>query len=335
MISIVTSMRILFCPLLLLVLLFPVNVLSKDLDVAGIKQAFTGIVENFDGRIGACAQISKRTACIHENDKFSLQSVMKLFVGVAVLEAVDQGRQRLDDTVTIRTEDLSLYVQPLAKLVGPSGYQTTIGDLVRRAIIDSDSAATDFLISRLGGPTAVQAVLNAKGISGVRIDRDERHLQTEIVGLSWHPEYVDAAKLDHAINRVLKKKRKEAYTKYQVDPRDTATPQGMASFLWKLANGDLLSKSSTEYVLKAMQECKTFPDRLKAGIPAGWQIAHKTGTSSSWQGLTVATNDVGILTAPDGSKISIAVFVADSRRSSAERAAIFAKISAEVAANYH
>lgn len=260
---------------------------------------------------------------------------MKLVVGFAELDAVDAGRQRLDDKVMVRTGDLSLYVQPLAKLVGRSGYQTTIGDLIRRAIIDSDSAAADYLISRLGGPSAVQAVLNARGLSGIRVDRDERHLQTEIVGLRWRPEYVDATKLDQAINAVPRAERGEAYARYQVDPRDSATPRGMSAFLFRLAEGDLLSKSSTEYVIRAMRECNTFPDRLKAGVASGWQIAHKTGTSGSWEGLIAATNDVGVLTAPDGSQISIAVFVADSRRSSAERAAIFARISAAVIANYH
>ena len=83
-----------------------------------------------------------------------------------------------------------------------------------------------------------------------------------------------------------------------------------------------------------MDECKTFPDRLKAGVAPGWKIAHKTGTSGSWKGLTVATNDVGILTAPDASQVSITVFVADSRASPADRAAIIAKISAATIAHY-
>jgi beta-lactamase class A len=322
---------------LLLVLsgVYPVTTVARELDAPSLQQSFTTAVRGFDGRVGACAQASKRTACFHGDDRFSLQSVMKLVVGFAELDAVDAGRQRLDDKVIVRTGDLSLYVQPLAKLVGRSGYQTTIGDLIRRAIIDSDSAAADYLISRLGGPSAVQAVLNARGLSGIRVDRDERHLQTEIVGLRWRPEYVDATKLDHAINAVPRTERREAYARYQVDPRDSATPRGMSAFLFRLAEGDLLSKSSTEYVIRAMRECNTFPDRLKAGVAPGWQIAHKTGTSGSWEGLTAATNDVGVLTAPDGSQISVAVFVADSRRSSAERAAVFARISAAVIANYH
>ena len=35
---------------------------------------------------------------------------------------------------------------------------------------------------------------------------------------------------------------------------------------------------------------------------SGWILAHKTGNSSAWKGVTAATNDVGILTAPDGGR---------------------------------
>jgi beta-lactamase class A len=332
--AIIAVMRRTLCQAALFCMVITFTASAVDLDTAGLQSALASIAQGFDGRIGACVQKGTRSACIRADDRFSLQSVVKLVVGVAVLDSVDRGQRRLDDAVIVHQEDLSLFVQPLAELVGPSGYRTTIGDLVRRAIIDSDSAAADFLIGLLGEPSTAQAVLNAKGISGIRVDRDERHLQTEIVGLTWRSEYVDAATLDRAIDAVPRAKRAEAYAKYQVDPRDTATPRGMATFLFRLAKGELLSKSSTEFVLKAMKECKTFPDRLKTGASPGWQIAHKTGTSGSWEGLTVATNDVGILTAPDGAQISIAVFVADSRKSSAERAAIFARISAAVIAHY-
>jgi beta-lactamase class A len=330
----ITLMRFLFFSLPFLCTILLSKLQAGDLDAANLQTHLANVVKAFDGRIGACIQAGERTACVRGEESFSLQSVMKLLVGTAVLDAVDKGRRRLDDEATIRAQDLSLNVQPLAQLVGSSGYRTTIGDLVRRAIIDSDSAATDFLIAQLGGPSAVQAVLKAKGISGIRIDRDERHLQTEIAGLMWQPEYVDATVLNRALEAVPETRRQEAYRKYQVDSRDTATPKGMASFLIRLARGDLLSSSSTEYVLKAMDECKTFPNRLKAGVAPGWKIAHKTGTSGSWKGLTVATNDVGILTSPDASQVSIAVFVADSRASSADRAAIIAKICAAAIAHY-
>jgi len=34
--------------------------------------------------------------------------------------------------------------------------------------------------------------------TGVRFDRDEKHLQTEILGLEWRPEFVDAATLERS-----------------------------------------------------------------------------------------------------------------------------------------
>jgi beta-lactamase class A len=307
---------------------------GAELDKAGLEAALAKLVQGIDGRIGACVQAGERVACIRAEEKFSLQSVVKMAVGVAVLDSVDRGARRLTDAITVHKQDLSLYVQPLAKLVGPAGYRTTIGDLVRRAVIDSDSAATDILIAQLGGPAAVQDVLSAKGTSGIRIDRDERHLQTEIVGLTWKPEYVDAAVLERAIAAVPAAKRQETYAKYQADSRDTSTPQGMVAFLRRLAQGDLLSKGSTQFLMKAMNECRTFPDRLKAGLRPGWKVAHKTGTSGSWGGVTAATNDVGVLTAPDGSSVSIAVFVADSRASSTARAALIARICTEAIAHY-
>jgi beta-lactamase class A len=300
---------------------------AAPLDVAALEKDLRTITRGFDGRVGACVQDLKDTACIQGSQRFPMQSVMKLLVGVAALDAVDRKVWRLEQHVTIERRDLSLYVQPLAQLVGPAGFRTTIGDLVRRAIIASDSAATDVLIARLGGPAAAQAALERIGIAGIRLDRDERHLQTEIVGLTWRPEYVDPALLDKAIAAVPEAARARAYARYRQDIRDTATPRGMVAFLGALSRGKLLSPSSTAFVLQAMNECATFPDRLKAGAAPGWKVAHKTGTSGSWNGLTAATNDVGILTSPDGSELSIAVFVADSRASSAERAAIIASIS--------
>ena len=76
------------------------------------------------------------------------------------------------------------------------------------------------------------------------------------------------------------------------------------------------------------------PDRLKAGAAPGWTVAHMSGTSGGWKGLTAATNDVGILTGPDGSHLAIAVFVADSRATAGDRAAIIAKISAAAIKRY-
>lgn len=250
------------------------------------------------------------------------------------MDAVDRGSWRLDEQVLVRRQDLSLFVQPLAKLVTAQGYRTTIADLIRRAVVDSDSAAADILIARLGEPKTVQTCLERLGVHGVRIDRDERHLQTEIVGLEWRPEYVDPKVLDLAIERVPKGRHDAAYRAYQIDVRDTATPRGMAALLERLAAGKLLSARSSRHLLKVMQETVTFPDRLKAGTARGWTLGHKTGTSGAWNGVIAATNDVGVLGAPDGGTVAVAVFIGDSRAPSSDRTALTARIAAAAIACY-
>ncbi|WP_035957842.1 class A beta-lactamase [Bryobacter aggregatus] len=313
---------------------FAASCLAGQLDVATLQTKLDGLGKSIDGRVGICVRDADTTTCVRGAERFSLQSVMKLVVGIAVLDAVDHRGWKLEDPVLVRKQDLSLFVQPISKLVGESGYQTTVGDLVRRAIVDSDSAAVDILIAKLGGIEKVQAFLNRKKIAQVRLDRDERHLQTQIGGIDWRPEFVDAAVLDQAFKAVPEDRQAAAYTKYQKDPRDTATPLGMTQLLQDLALGKLVSKSSTAFLMRVMEETVTFPDRLKAGLAPGWKLGHKTGSSSSWKGLTVATNDVGVMTAPDGRQISVVVFVADSRATLKEKAVVMSGVSRAVCESY-
>ncbi len=315
-------------------LFFPSRSFAGALRCDELRAQFENLARGFDGRVGICAQDRSGSACVNGDQRFSLQSVMKLAVALAVMDAVDHRGWRLSERIVVHKADLSLFVQPIAKLVTESGYESTVGDLVRRAIVDSDSAATDILVRKLGGPAEVQAFLIRHAVTQVRFDRDERHLQTEILGLEWRPEFIDPEVLDRATAAVPEGKRDAAYQRYQKDERDTATPRGMAWLLDALAEGKLLSPASTRHLLDVMAQTVTFPDRLKAGAPAGWKLAHKTGTSGSWQGVTAATNDVGVLTAPDGGTVAIAVFVGDSRAPSAERAALMAQAARLTAAHY-
>lgn len=307
---------------------------AGSLVAADLRRDLRSLALAFDGRVGICARDASSTVHVNGDQRFPMQSVMKLVVAAAALDAVDWRGWRLDDPVLVRREDLSLYIQPLADLVGDDGYPTTLGDLIVRAVVDSDNAANDILFSRLGGLTAIRAFLERNGIEGVRVDRDERHLQTAIVGLTWRSEYVDASVLERAIAMVPEPQRDATFAAYLADERDTATPEGMTSFLHALVSGELLSPASTEHLIATMRRTATFPDRLAAGVPASWTLGHKTGTGPVWKGVAAATNDVGILTAPDGGAVSVAVFVAGSRRPSDERAALISNVARAVTGAY-
>jgi len=281
---------------------FPRTTYPGSLQNKELQTEFQTLIRGFEGRVGICARTASRMACVNPDERFALQSVMKLLVSLAVMDRVDQGGCRLDEPIVVRKEDLSLYVQPMAKLVTERGFRTTLGDLVRGAIVDSDSAAADVLVRKLGGPNEVQAFLDRHSITNVRFDRDERHLQTEIVGLEWRSEFLDPAVLNRAIESVPEQQRDAAYHLYQTDMRDTASPSGMACLLYSLSNEGLLSPPSTKFLLDLMTQTVTFHERLKAGVSNGWKLGHKTGTSNTWKGVTAATNDVGILTGPTGQK---------------------------------
>ena len=64
-------------------------------------------------------------ACVRDNQLFPMQSVMQLPVAMSALEAVDDGTWRLDDEVVVHKHYLSVFVQPIAKLIGPNGFNTT------------------------------------------------------------------------------------------------------------------------------------------------------------------------------------------------------------------
>ncbi|WP_048649509.1 class A beta-lactamase [Nitratireductor soli] len=305
-------------------------------DPARLQAQLQALTDKHPGRVGICVEdASLKPICVNGDQRFSLQSVMKVVVGVAVMRAVDDGRLKLDDPIVIQREDLSVNIQPIADIVAEQGsFETTIGDLVARAVIESDSAATDVLILELGGAKAVQSLLDGAGIKGIRIDRTERELQTETTGLRWQTDYVYPDRLEEARKRVSDADKKAAFAAYLKDERDTTTPRGMTAFLSALATGELLSPASTRNFLNVMARTKTFPDRLRAGTPKTWTVAHKTGTSQTLDGVNGVTNDVGILTAPDGGKIAISVFVAESTASNDLRAAVIANAARATVAAY-
>ena len=302
-----------------------------------LKTALTHqVAQQPESRIGVCVALPDHDpVCVNGDQRFSLQSVVKMFVGAAILEAVENKQLSLDQPITLTHQDMSVFVHPLAALIARDGtYTTTIKDLVTRAINDSDNAACDKLIALLGGTQTIQKLLEQKGIASIRIDRDEKNLQSDIAGLTWKEQYNDPAVFDAARKSVPEDQKKAAYEAYQHDLRDTATPQATVAFLSQLATDTLLSPASNAVLFDIMKQTRTGTDRLRGGLAADWELANKTGTSSTYGQTAAATNDVGILIAPDGTRIPVAVFVADSTATPDDRAAIMAKISAIVIDHY-
>jgi beta-lactamase class A len=249
------------------------------------------------------------TAQVRGDEVFPQQSVSKLWVALAVLDAVDRGERRLDDVVVLGPTDRSVFFQPVASQIVGAGYMTTLHELLSRALSQSDNAANDKLIREVGGVEAVTAALDRKGLGGLRVGAYERDLQAGIAGLSWRPEYGIGWNFQAARAELPQTARDAALEAYLADPADGVTPVAIVNGLSAIERGDALSPLSRAVMLQAMAEARTGPRRLKGGLSPGWSLAHKTGTGQDWRGASIGINDVGLMTAPDGRTYAVAVMI--------------------------
>ncbi|WP_374351820.1 class A beta-lactamase [Chitinimonas sp.] len=320
--------------LLITLAALPLLAQAGSLDTAKLQADLDQLAQTADGRLGVCVQSQDQRVCSHGDTPLPMQSVFKLAVAVAVMQAVDEGKLALKQPVTLSRRDLSVWWQPITEEFKQGRYQGTVADLLDYMLTQSDNAATDALLRMIGGPGTVQAMLSRAGIAGMNISRDERHLQTDLLGLRWQAEFTQAKVFEKAVAAIPDSARQAALDAHLADSRDKSTPAAMSQLLRLIADGKLLSPASNSYLLDLLAQCATGADRLKAGLPQGWKLGHKTGTSGDFKGYSLATNDVGIVTAPDGSTLAVAVLLSGSRKSPAERAALIAEVSRRLVANY-
>lgn len=312
----------------LLVVAMPAH---ASFDLPQLKQALDGLAaRDGGGRLGVAVRDLKdgTSVMLDGASAFAMQSVYKLPIAVALLDRVDRGRISLSRNVHVTQAQRAPGFSPLAREIGPDGIDRSIGQLLEAMMIGSDNTAADMLLDEVGGPAAVQAVLMLKGIHGVRVDRPEKQLQSDWLGLGrWREKLYDEQAREEAIAALPIQRRQAAIDAYLRDPRDTATPRGLLDLLARLAAGEILSAQSTQRLLGLMTASVTGTTKLKAGLPPGWTLAHKTGSSGDRLGIAPAENDVGIATAPDGRRVAIVALLSGSRLAGAAREAVLADVA--------
>ena len=278
---------------------------------AYIRGRIDALGKAFDGRVGISVKSvgDGWTSDWRGAELFPQQSVSKLWVSITAMDAVDRGRVSLDNEVTLTRSDLTLFHQPIARMILGGGYTTTLGELMVKAITTSDNTANDKLMRSVGGPEAVRAMIRNKNLGAIRFYDGERALQSRIAGLIWTQSYAIGRAFYQARDALPKAVRKAAFDRYVQDPYDGATPNAIVNALARLKSGDLLSPSSTARLLSIMGNTKTGANRLKGGLKPGWSLSHKTGTGQVLGATQAGYNDIGILTAPDGSSYAVAVMI--------------------------
>lgn len=285
------------------------------------------------GRLGfAILDLQTSQTYAHNGrELFPLQSVFKAMLGAEVLRQVDEGKLSLDQPVEIGAPQLAMLWSPIADKYDGTTTTYTVRQLLEGAVGISDNTAADVLMEMVGGPAAVTENLKAHGIDSIHINRYERQFQPELRGMRPFEigEVITTSTFEKATLAVPPQRQLAALDNYIYceDERDCATPIAAVQFLAALQQGDLLSSASTALLLDIMTKSPTGATRIKAGVPPGALVAQKTGSGGELQGIDTASNDIGIVTLPDGRQFIIAIFLAGSKDSEAARDALMADIT--------
>lgn len=245
------------------------------------------------GRLAVCV-LDTMTGVRHAyrgDERFPMCSTFKALAAAAVLAQVDAGKEQLSRRISFDASALVTYSPVTEKHVDGG---MTLAEICDAAVTLSDNTAGNLLLAALGGPAGLTAFLRSLGDQFTRLDRNEPTLNEAL------PD----------------------------DPRDTTTPNAMASTLQALVLGTkALSAPSREQLTAWLIANKTGDTRLRAGFAKGWRIGDKTGT-----GARGTNNDVAVVWPPNKAPIVIAGYLTGATVPSAEQNAIWASVGRAVSA---
>jgi beta-lactamase class A len=224
--------------------------------------------ERHGGRLGVAALDvgSQRRVSWRGQERFAFCSTFKAFLAVATLERVQREEEQLDRAVPVTRADMIPHAPVTEKAIGGT---LTIRELMQAAVEVSDNPAANILIREMGGIA---------------------------VWRSWWPTFGDTT-------TVISRLEPDLNTALPNDPRDTCLPDQTIANIRELAFSDRLTPEHDQLISGWMIASPTGPNRIKAGAPQGWTVAHKTGTGSNG-----ATNDIGMLTPLSGSPVLMAAY---------------------------
>jgi len=285
---------------IVIALLFLPNILVAQSPQTALEKRIRYIIDTSGGKIGVgVAGVDfKGGFVINGNSKYPMQSVFKFPLGLAILHEVDKGKLALDQKFHIPKEKLNKHTwSPMLKDLPNQDIDMSLRELLTYAVSKSDNNACDFLYAVAGGPGVVNTYIHSLGVKNISIVYTEGEMAK-----AWPRQYKDWCK-----------------------------PAAMLQLLQLTYDQKILSKPNNDFLLKIMRELPGWDKRITALLPPETELIHKTGSSGvNAQGMLAATNDVGIVTLPNGKHLAIVVFVSDYKGPLQRGSHIIAAISKEI-----
>ena len=190
------------------------------------------------------------------DERFLMNSTIKMPICAAMLAQVDAGALSLSDRLVVEQDEILSYAPVTETRVGT---ELTLAELCLAALDMSDNTATNMVIDHLGGPQAVTDFFRETGDEVSRLDRREPALNTFAPG----------------------------------DPRDTTTPRAMTETLRRVLLGDVLSPASRSQLAEWMRFGGVTQGLLRADAPEGWRILDKSGSGSHTRNIIALVTPEG------------------------------------------
>jgi len=261
-----------------------------------LRNEIAQISKSTTGKVGVSMKLLENNDTLSFNDgkRYPMQSVFKFPIAVSLLLAVDKGKVTLDQKILLTKADLPKTVSALQEKYPEGNVKVPIKEILSDMITLSDNNACDILMKLLGGPNKVSNDIHATGVTGLEIKGNEAEMRAD-----WGLQY-----------------------------RNWSTPAAQVKLLELIFRQRILSKHNNDLLMQLMLNTYVAPGRIRGLLPKSTPVAHRSGTSgTNGQGLSPATNDVAILTLPNGNHLAIAIFLMDSYDDAKTRDLLIAKIA--------
>jgi beta-lactamase class A len=223
-----------------------------------------------------------------------MQSVFKLPLALTALHLTEHGDFSLDQPIRFLASDRILphAYSPLQDQYPGAEVDIPLRELLRLAVSLSDNVAADIVLRTLGGPTVVDEYVKSIGIGGFHLEHNEAALHRDVA----------------------------------VQYSDWFEPAAAVQLLRRINDNSPITREHTLLLLDWMRGSR-MTNRINGRLPDGTIVMHKSGTSDTARGLTPATNDIALVTLPDGRRLAIAVFITDSTADDVTRDSVIARIA--------
>lgn len=261
-----------------------------------LYQQIAAIAAEAGGEVGVATQnfSTGQTVRYQDSVRYPMHSVFKFPIAMAILHQVDEGKLQLHQPVFINKKWMVPDTwSPLRDSFPKGDIDKPLSYLLALMVSQSDNIACDILIDLAGGEAAINDYVHGLKVRNINIAASEAKMAS-----AWDVQFTN-----------------------------WAYPSAIIELLDILNKGTALTKTTNDFLWKIMTETTTGPKRIKGLLPPDVVVAHKTGTSGSRDGVFSATNDAGIIFLPNGQKLAITVFVANSKADVETREGVIARIT--------